>query len=57
MPDRGEFTHLLSEWSKGNQSVLDELVLLVYDELRRLASDYMRRERPDKQSDLKSENQ
>jgi RNA polymerase sigma factor (TIGR02999 family) len=47
MPDRREFTRLLAEWSSGNQSALDELVPLVYDELRKLASDYMRRERPD----------
>ena len=47
MPGRREFTRLLAEWSSGNQSALDELVPLVYDELRKLASDYMRRERPD----------
>jgi RNA polymerase sigma factor (TIGR02999 family) len=46
MADRGELTRLLSEWSSGNPSALDELVPLVYDQLRRLASDYMRRERP-----------
>ena len=47
MPGRREFTRLLAEWSSGNQSAVDELVPLVYDELRKLASDYMRRERPD----------
>src|SRR6516165_149845 len=46
MADRGELTRLLSEWSSGNPSALDELVPLVYDQLRRLASDYMRGERP-----------
>jgi RNA polymerase sigma factor (TIGR02999 family) len=46
MPGRGEFTRLLAEWSSGNPSALDELVPLVYDQLRRLASDYMRGERP-----------
>jgi RNA polymerase sigma factor (TIGR02999 family) len=46
MPGRREVTRLLAEWSSGDQSALDELVPLVYDELRRLASDYMRRERP-----------
>jgi len=46
MQGRGEFTRLLAEWSRGNQTALDELVSLVYDELRLLASDYMRGERP-----------
>jgi len=46
MPGRGEFTRLLAEWSSGNQSALEELAPIVYDELRKLASDYMRRERP-----------
>src|SRR5262250_1542019 len=46
MPGRGEFTRLLAEWSSGNQAALDELAPLVYDELRQLASDYMRGERP-----------
>src|SRR5215471_6426997 len=40
-----EFTRLLAEWSGGNQAALDELVPLVYNELRRLASSYMRGER------------
>jgi len=46
MAGRGEFTRLLSEWSSGNPSALDKLVPLVYDQLRQLASDYMRGERP-----------
>jgi RNA polymerase sigma factor (TIGR02999 family) len=45
MPGQGEFTRLLAEWSGGNQAALDELVPLVYNELRRLASHYMRGER------------
>jgi RNA polymerase sigma factor (TIGR02999 family) len=40
-----EITRLLAEWSKGNQTALDELLPLVYNELRRLASSYMRHER------------
>jgi RNA polymerase sigma factor (TIGR02999 family) len=36
---------LLDKWSSGNQSALDELYPLVYDELHRLASRYMSRER------------
>ena len=46
MSGPGEITRLLEEWSKGNQSALDDLVPIVYDELRHLASDYMRGERP-----------
>jgi RNA polymerase sigma-70 factor (ECF subfamily) len=45
MPGREEFTRLLAEWSGGNQSALDQLAPLVYDQLRRLASHYMRGER------------
>jgi RNA polymerase sigma factor (TIGR02999 family) len=40
-------TQLLADWSKGDQEALDGLMPLVYDELRRLAASYMRRERPD----------
>lgn len=47
MSGPGEVTRLLAEWSGGNQAALDSLVPIVYDELRRLASNYMRGERPD----------
>jgi RNA polymerase sigma factor (TIGR02999 family) len=40
-------TQLLLDWSRGDQSALEALTPLVYDELRRLAASYMRRERPD----------
>ena len=40
-----DITQLLAEWSDGNQSALDELYPLVYDELHRLARRYMSRER------------
>ena len=40
-------TQLLVEWSTGDQAALDQLMPLVYDELRRLARSYLRRERPD----------
>jgi len=46
MSDPGEITRLLAEWSGGNHAALDSLVPIVYDELRRLASNYMRGERP-----------
>jgi len=42
-----EITQLLAEWSNGNQGALDKLYPLVYEELRRLAHRYMRRERKD----------
>jgi len=42
----GEITRLLAEWNGGNHSALDHLVPIVYDELRRLAANYMRGERP-----------
>ncbi len=38
-------TQLLKQWSEGNQQILDELMPLVYEELRRQASRYLRRER------------
>jgi RNA polymerase sigma-70 factor, ECF subfamily len=41
-----EITRLLAEWSNGNQAALDELVPVIYDELRRVASNCMRGERP-----------
>ncbi len=41
-----EITRLLAEWSGGNARALDQLLPLVYDELRRTASAYMRRESP-----------
>lgn len=42
---RGEVTELLLAWSEGKHSALDQLVPLVYPELRRLAHGYMRGER------------
>jgi RNA polymerase sigma factor (TIGR02999 family) len=38
-------TQLLLAWSNGDREALDRLMPLVYDELRRLARRYMRRER------------
>lgn len=46
VPGPGEITRLVAEWSNGNQAALDRLAPIVYDELRRIASDYMRSERP-----------
>ena len=42
-----DVTKLLHEWSEGNQQALGELLPIIYDELRRLAHIYLRRERPD----------
>ena len=39
-------TQLLVDWSKGDQKALDKVMPLVYSELRRLAGNYLRRERP-----------
>lgn len=38
-------TQLLVDWSKGDQAAIEKLMPLVYSELRRLASNYLRRER------------
>ena len=46
MPVPREITQLLVQWSRGNESALDQLLPLVYDELRRIASNYMRGENP-----------
>ena len=40
-----EVTQLLVEWGHGDKAALDQLIPLVYDELRRLARGYMRREK------------
>ena len=45
-PGSGDVTLLLEAWSNGEQSALDKLVPVVYDELRRLAWYYLRAERP-----------
>src|ERR1051325_7345820 len=45
MPGGEEVTRLLIEWKHGNQSAVDLLVPLVYDEMRRLAESYLRDER------------
>jgi RNA polymerase sigma factor (TIGR02999 family) len=39
------FTQLLTDWRDGNPQALERLTPLVYDELRRLARNYMRQER------------
>src|SRR6266446_3544692 len=41
-----DISTLLRAWSDGDQSALQRLTPIVYDELRRLARRYMKRERP-----------
>jgi RNA polymerase sigma factor (TIGR02999 family) len=45
-PAGRDVTQLLVNWSNGDRAALEQLTPLVYDELRRLAGRYMRRERP-----------
>jgi RNA polymerase sigma-70 factor, ECF subfamily len=45
-PDRQEVTKLLQQWRGGNQEALDQLMPVVYDELRRLAKRCLYAERP-----------
>ena len=40
-----DITQLLQAWSDGRREALDAIVPLVYDELRRQAHHYLRRER------------
>ena len=47
MPSSSEtITELLIQWREGDETALDRLIPLVYKELRRMASYYMRRRRP-----------
>jgi len=47
MAATGQLTHLLEDWSRGDQAAFDQLFPLVYDELRKMARHYMRKERLD----------
>jgi len=42
-----DVTQLLLDWGRGDPAALDQIIPSVYDELRRLARRYLRRERPD----------
>lgn len=42
-----EVTDLLLEWRRGDRGALDQLMPIVYAELRRLAGGYFKSERPD----------
>jgi len=39
-----DITGLLQDWGKGNHEALEELIPLVYEELRKMAGRYLRRE-------------
>lgn len=41
-----DVTRLLVDWGHGDQSALDSLLPLIYNELRRVADSYLRRDRP-----------
>ena len=45
-PDSKDVTTLLLEWGGGKRQALDELMPLIYDQLRQLAARQLRRERP-----------
>ena len=45
MPPPSDITALLGDWSRGNQSALNQLLPLVYTELRRMAQRHLRGER------------
>jgi RNA polymerase sigma factor (TIGR02999 family) len=40
-----QFTRLFIDWSNGNESALDQVLPVIYDELRRLAAYHIKRER------------
>lgn len=44
--DPDNVNRLLLEWSGGNQQALEEMLPLIYDELRHLAHNFLYRERP-----------
>ena len=46
-PPAHEITPLLVNWRQGNETALAELLPIVYQELRKIADSYLRRERSD----------
>ena len=44
-PSSENVTQLLLDWRNGDQTALDRLMPMVYEELRRMANHYMRNER------------
>lgn len=46
-PDQQLVTQLLQQWGSGNKAALDELMPVVYEQLRKLAGRCVRAGRPD----------
>jgi RNA polymerase sigma factor (TIGR02999 family) len=46
MDERGEITQLLQDWKSGKPDALQELIPLVYPDLKRIAAGYLQREQP-----------
>jgi hypothetical protein len=46
MPSPQNVTEMLRDWRAGDQEALEKLIPVVYEELRRQAAGYLRRERP-----------
>jgi len=46
-PPSSDVTQLLLDWSQGDQAALDQLMPIVYHELRKIASGYLKGERPE----------
>ena len=47
MPDQNNVTQWLIKLSEGKQATVDDLLPLVYDELKKIAASYLRKERAD----------
>jgi RNA polymerase sigma factor (TIGR02999 family) len=47
MPNQENITQMLIALSSGNESTVNDLLPLVYDELKKMAANYLRRERAD----------
>jgi RNA polymerase sigma factor (TIGR02999 family) len=45
MAERGDITQLLQAWKDGRTEALEQLIPLVYPDLKRIAYSYLRRER------------
>jgi RNA polymerase sigma-70 factor (ECF subfamily) len=45
-PPSDDVTQLLADWSKGDRAALDQLMPVVYNELRNIARSYLKGERP-----------
>ena len=45
-PDQAQITRLLLAWRNGEERALDDLMPLVHHELKRIARNFMRRQRP-----------